>query len=250
MNTSQTTPKEPIPYTAVFDEPSAKRVFVRRMFDGIAGTYDLLNHLLSAGIDVVWRRKTIDALAPEPGWRILDLATGTGDLGFEAAKRDTSIRVTGADLSIGMMRLGHQKAKSRDPVGFVAGDAEGLPFPADYFDGLTIGFGIRNVANLDVGLREMTRVLKSKGRVAILEFSKPKNPVMCIPYFLYFRHILPRIGRLVSKDAEAYRYLYDSVMRFPEGEEFCVSLRNAGFQDVHRQSLSFGIATIYTGHTG
>jgi len=233
----------------VLTDPRRKRKFVRGMFDGIAGTYDFLNHLLSAGIDVVWRRKTVDLLAPQPDWRVLDLATGTGDLGFEVASRDASISVQGADVSVGMLRHGVEKEKARGRgLSFLAGDAEGLPFPDGAFDGVAIGFGIRNVAELDRGLNEIYRVTKAGGRLAILEFSKPQTPVVRGLYFLYFKRILPLIGKLVSKDPQAYTYLYESVMLFPEGSVFCERLVAAGFQEVRQVRLTFGIASIYTGN--
>lgn len=232
----------------VLTDPQRKRKFVRGMFDGIAGTYDLLNHLLSAGIDVVWRRKTVDLLDPKPGWQVLDLATGTGDLGFEVASRDPTISVRGADVSIGMLRHGVEKERSRaDRLDFLAGDAEGLPFPDASFDGVTIGFGIRNVADLPLGLREMHRVMKPGGRLAVLEFSKPTTPIVRGIYFLYFKRILPLIGKLVSRDPQAYTYLYESVMLFPEGDVFCSHLSEAGFDSVQQVRLTFGIASIYIG---
>lgn len=238
------------PKTSVLPEADEKRAFVRRMFDGISGTYDVLNRLLSVGTDVVWRRKTIDTLAPESGEHILDLATGTGDLGLEVAGRDPDVVVTGADISTGMLRRGWRKSRDRSArMSFLAGDAECLPFASGTFDALTIGFGIRNVAELDLGLSEMVRVLKPGGRAAILEFSQPRNVFMRTPYLCYFRNVLPNIGRLVSRDSTAYRYLYESVMQFPEGEVFCSRMREAGFRDVTRQPLSFGIATIYAGCT-
>ncbi len=247
MNATETPPEEPI-LTRVFDAPNEKRVFVRRMFDGIAGTYDVLNRLLSAGTDVVWRRKTIDALGPQAGDRILDLATGTGDLGLEAADRDAGIAVTGADISTRMLHYGLRKGRDREArMTFLAGDAERLPFEDATFDRVTIGFGIRNVAELDAGLGEMIRVLKPGGRAAILEFSQPHSPLMRGPYLFYFRNVLPTIGRLVSRDQSAYRYLCESVMRFPEGEAFCDRMRAVGFVQVDSTTLSFGIATIYVG---
>lgn len=233
----------------VLVKPEAKRVFVRRMFDGIAGTYDLLNHMLSLGIDIVWRKKTIDKLRPEAGWRILDLATGTGDLGFEAAKRQADIEVIGLDLSVPMLRKGVEKNPARaDALAFLCGDGEHLPFPDAMFHGLTIGFGIRNVANLEPALREMCRVIKPGGRVAVLEFSRPSTPLFRGIYHFYFQHILPRIGRIISRDPSAYHYLYESVMRFPEGDAFCRHLGDAGFDRVESHRLTFGIATIYLAH--
>lgn len=227
-------------------KPEAKRAFVRRMFDGIAGTYDLLNHTLSLGIDIVWRKKTIDRLQPEPGWRILDLATGTGDLGFEAGKRHRDIQVIGVDPSVPMLCQGEGKNDSRpNPVTFMCGDGECLPFETGAFDGLTIGFGIRNVAELDLALSEMCRVLRTGGRLAVLEFSRPRTPLFRGIYNFYFKHILPLVGKLVSRDPTAYRYLYESVMRFPEGDAFCQKLANVGFGDMQEIRLTFGIATIY-----
>ena len=227
-------------------KPEAKRAFVRRMFDGIAGTYDLLNHTLSLGIDIVWRKKAVDRLQPEPGWRILDLATGTGDLGFEAGKRDKDICVIGVDPSVPMLRQGVRKNASRtNSVAFMCGDGEALSFGEGTFDGLTIGFGIRNVAELDMALGEMCRVLKVGGRLSVLEFSRPKTPIFRGIYNFYFKYVLPRIGRLVSRDPSAYHYLYESVMRFPEGDEFCQRLSDAGFDHMQEIRLTFGIATIY-----
>lgn len=227
-------------------EPEAKRAFVRQMFDGIARRYDLLNHLLSLGIDILWRKKTIDRLQPEPNWRILDLATGTGDLGFECGKRAGDIQVIGVDPSMPMLREGAKKNLSRaNPVAFLCGDGECLPFGEGIFDGVTIGFGIRNVVELETALSEMCRVLKVGGRVAVLEFSRPRIPVFRGLYNFYFQRILPRIGHMVSRDPNAYRYLYESVMRFPEGDDFCGRLFDAGFSDIQAVRLSFGIATIY-----
>lgn len=234
---------------AVFTDPQAKRKFVRGMFDGIAGTYDLLNHLLSAGIDVVWRRKTVDLLDPQPGWKVLDLATGTGDLGFEVAGRDHTVEVFGADVSVGMLRRGATKGKTRrERLALLAGDAEGLPFPDASFEGVTIGFGIRNVADLDKGLCEIFRVMKPGGRVTILEFSKPASPILRGLYFLYFKRVLPLIGKMISRDPRAYTYLYESVMLFPEGAAFQEHMSNAGLSSIEHVRLTFGIASIYIGH--
>jgi demethylmenaquinone methyltransferase/2-methoxy-6-polyprenyl-1,4-benzoquinol methylase len=233
----------------VLMKADAKRAFVRRMFDGIAGTYDLLNHVLSLGIDIIWRKKTIDKLNPSSHWRILDLATGTGDLGFESASRDPTIVVVGVDLSVPMLRKAVEKNMARSQgLKILCGDGEYLPFQSSIFDGLTIGFGIRNVANLSPALHELFRVLKPGGRTAILEFSRPRGPFFRGIYNLYFKFVLPNIGRLISRDPTAYHYLYESVMRFPEGPEFCRHLADAGFSDVQEFRLTFGIATIYTAH--
>jgi demethylmenaquinone methyltransferase/2-methoxy-6-polyprenyl-1,4-benzoquinol methylase len=224
----------------------AKRAFVRRMFDGIAGTYDLLNHLLSGGADIVWRRQAVDDLQVMDGWRILDLATGTGDLAFEAAGRGSGIRVIGADISRPMLRRGLSKECRRlAGVRFLCGDAERLPFPDRAFDGMTIGFGIRNVADVDVGLREMYRVLKPGARLAVLEFSRPRTVLLSQLYFLYFKCLLPVIDRLISGHTAAYRYLYESVMRFPEGQAFLGRMEQVGFTGLRERRLTLGIATAY-----
>ena len=227
-------------------QPEAKRAFVRRMFDRIAGTYDLLNHVLSLGVDILWRKKTIEALNPVTGWRILDLATGTGDLGFEAVGRAPGIDVVGVDLSTPMMRRGVAKmGPRRGRMVFLSGDAECLPFPDGVFDGLTIGFGIRNVARLEIGLEEMFRVLKPGGCLAVLEFSRPRGVLFRGLYTVYFRYVLPQIGRVISRNPGAYRYLYESVMQFPEGADFCRHLSEAGFSEISERRLTSGIATLY-----
>lgn len=216
------------------------------MFDRIAGTYDLLNHLLSAGVDILWRRQAVDGLRPASDWRVLDLATGTGDLGFEVAGRSPGIRVVGVDLSIPMLRRGKAKAATRPGrMAFLCGDAEHLPFPDRIFEGVTIGFGVRNLAHLHAGIREMYRVLCPGGRAAILEFSRPRAFLLRGLYLFYFKHVLPLVGRIVSRDPLAYRYLYESAMRFPEGDDFCRHLLDAGFVDVVERRLTFGIATLY-----
>jgi demethylmenaquinone methyltransferase/2-methoxy-6-polyprenyl-1,4-benzoquinol methylase len=215
------------------------------MFDRIARRYDLLNHLLSAGTDIRWRRRAVRLLDPQPGWRVLDLATGTGDFAFEAASRGP-VRVTGVDLSVPMLRVGCEKRRGR-AVDLLCGDAEGLPFRDGAFDGVTVGFGIRNVAHLDAGLREMGRVLRRGGRAVILEFSRPRTPVLSHLYMFYFKNLLPRIGALVSGDRVAYTYLYESVMRFPEGQAFLSAMAQAGFREVREHRLTFGIATVYVG---
>ena len=226
-------------------DAEARRAFVRRMFDRIAGSYDLLNRLLSVGTDVRWRRKAVRLLDPQAGWRVLDLATGTGDFAFETASR-VPARVTGVDLSVPMLRVGLRK-RGESPVDLLCGDAEGLSFRDETFDGLTIGFGIRNVARLNVGLCEMARVLKPGGKATVLEFSRPRTPVLSGLYLLYFKHLLPRIGALVSGDRVAYTYLYESVMKFPEGRDFVAEMARAGFRNIREHRLTLGIASVYVG---
>ncbi len=219
---------------------------MRQMFDGIAGTYDLLNHLLSAGVDILWRRWTVDALDLKAGWWVLDLATGTADLGLEAAARDPGVRVVGADLSLPMLRIGNRKRKKRSGrMYLLRGDAQRLPFPDARFHAVTIGFGVRNFSDLNAGLLEIRRVLRPGGRLAVLEFSRPRAFLLSRVYLFYFRFILPGIGRLVSRNPQAYRYLYESVMRFPEGAAFRTRLTETGFFEPVERRLTLGIATLY-----
>ncbi len=218
---------------------------IGQLFDRIAGTYDGLNHGLSINIDKSWRRKTV-ALMPAVE-HVLDVAIGTADLTIEMLQRGKAQRVTGIDLSEGMMAIGQSKVKSRkSKVDFVYGNAQRMPFEEASFDGVTCAFGCRNFQNLDEGLHEMYRVLKPGGQVTILEFSYPKNRLIRAAYDLYFSHILPLVGRVVSKDKTAYTYLNKSVKGFCWGEAFVQHLREAGFKDAHFTPLTFGIATIYT----
>ena len=216
------------------------------LFDRIAGTYDGLNHGLSLSIDKVWRRKTVKMMPPVA--HVLDVAIGTADLTIEMLRRGKAQRVTGIDLSKGMMTYGSLKVEGlrfNDRVDFVYGNAQAMPFEDASFDGVTCAFGCRNFQDLDEGLREMYRVLKPGGQVTILEFSYPKNPVIRASYDLYFSHVLPFIGRIVSKDKTAYTYLNKSVKGFCWGEAFVQHLHDAGFQEEQFIPLTFGIATIY-----
>lgn len=216
------------------------------LFDRIAGTYDGLNHGLSLSIDKVWRRKTVKMMPPVA--HVLDVAIGTADLTIEMLRRGKAQRVTGIDLSKGMMSYGGLKVEGlmfNDRVDFVYGNAQAMPFEDASFDGVTCAFGCRNFQNLDEGLREMYRVLKPGGQVTILEFSYPNNPLIRASYNLYFSHVLPFIGRIVSKDKTAYTYLNKSVKGFCWGEAFVQHLHDAGFQEEQFIPLTFGIATIY-----
>lgn len=219
---------------------------IGQLFDRIAGTYDGLNHGLSLSIDKVWRRKTVKMMLPVA--HVLDVAIGTADLTIEMLRRGKAQRVTGIDLSKGMMTYGRLKVEGlrfNDRVDFVYGNAQAMPFEDTSFDGVTCAFGCRNFQNLDEGLREMYRVLKPGGQVTILEFSYPNNPLIRASYDLYFSHVLPFIGRIVSKDKTAYTYLNKSVKGFCWGETFVQHLHDAGFQEEQFIPLTFGIATIY-----
>lgn len=228
---------------------AGKRVYVRRIFSQIAPRYDLLNHLLSFNIDKGWRRRAIAALDWEraPDGAYVDLCAGTLDMAAELSRRPGFRgRVIGADFAEPMLRAGLGKV-SRATVGPVVADALELPLRDDCAAGATVAFGIRNVADLDAGLREVHRVLEPGARFVILEFTTPRSALVRALYHLYFHRILPRIGALVSGHATAYRYLPRSVANFPAEAELAARMRAAGFADVHWQSLSFGIAAIHCG---
>ncbi len=230
---------------------SPSRSHAAKLFDRIAGRYDLLNRLLSAGRDVAWRKRMIQHLPAGDQLHALDLATGTADVLLTLLDRAPRVRgAVGLDLSAGMLAVGMRKIRRRKLSGraaLVRGDALLLPLPKELFDAVTIAFGIRNVTDVLAGLREIQRVLKPGGRALILEFSLPENALIRAGYLFYFRHILPRIGGLISGDAKAYRYLNQTVETFPYGEEFRALMREAGFETVTACPLTFGIATLYLG---
>ena len=220
---------------------------IGQLFDRIAPTYDGLNHGLSLNIDRCWRRKTV--MRMRLAQHVLDVAIGTADLTIEMLRRGKAQQVTGLDLSKEMMAYGRLKVeglKFNGKVDFVYGNAQKMPFDDASFDGVTCAFGCRNFQNLDEGLREMYRVLKPGGQVTILEFSYPSRRYIRALYDFYFTHVLPTIGRIVSRDKTAYTYLNKSVKNFCWGEAFVQHLRDAGFKDEHFEPLTFGIATIYT----
>src|SRR5436190_24265217 len=224
-------------------EEHARRV--REMFANIAPRYDLLNHVLSANIDVRWRRRTIKRLQPllKKNGRVLDVGCGTGDLSI-ALFDNTAAEVTGIDLCGPMLKLAKTKAPQ---LQFIEGDGLRLPFGEASFDGLTIGFALRNLADVDRGLRELLRVLKPNGHVAILEFSHPANPVFASFVRFYNWCLLPWIGGLVSGSRGAYEYLPDTISKFPNQETLAAMMRAAGFVDVGFENLSGGIAALHIG---
>jgi demethylmenaquinone methyltransferase/2-methoxy-6-polyprenyl-1,4-benzoquinol methylase len=200
-------------------------------------------------VDFYWRRAAIERLRDLRPKRLLDVATGTGDFAI-AAMRLHPREVIGVDIAPNMLALGRKKISRRRLAGVISlrdGEAEQLPFGEREFDAAIVAFGARNFENLRLGLREMYRVLRPGGRIVVLEFSRPQGFPFRQLYLFYFKRVLPVVGRLISKNAEAYSYLPDTVMRFPEGEEFLTILSHAGFTALHEQRLTFGIATIYTG---
>ncbi|UCD24170.1 MAG: ubiquinone/menaquinone biosynthesis methyltransferase [Gemmatimonadota bacterium] len=226
---------------------SEKRSYVRDMFTAIAPRYDLLNHVLSLNIDRRWRRRAIERLdwQRSPDGLYLDLCAGTLDLAAELGSRPGFTgRIVGADFVVPMLQLGRGKATGIHPVG---GDALNLPFPAGCFDGCTVGFGIRNLADIDAGLTEIARVLKPGGRLIVLEFSTPTSWPTRPLYLFYFRHVLPFIGRVVSKHMTAYSYLPDSVAGFPDNDGFTRQMSGAGFDNVGFEQLTLGVASLYSG---
>jgi demethylmenaquinone methyltransferase/2-methoxy-6-polyprenyl-1,4-benzoquinol methylase len=222
---------------------------VRSMFNAIAPRYDFLNHLLSFRRDVYWRRKAIAMLRPYRPQRILDIATGTGDFAIAALSLSPA-KVIGVDVAEEMLKFGEGKLRRQHLNGKVdlqLGNAEELEFPDESFDAVTVAFGVRNFGNLERGLSEMKRVLKTGGVVLILEFSSPQSLLFKQVYGFYFGRILPFLGGIISRHREAYEYLPRSVDAFPDGDAFLEVLSKCGFRNVQRQRLTFGIASIYLG---
>jgi demethylmenaquinone methyltransferase/2-methoxy-6-polyprenyl-1,4-benzoquinol methylase len=223
---------------------------VSEMFDNIAPEYDFLNRTLSIGIDRIWRRKLrkmLDACNPNI---ILDVATGTGDLAIECTKSGKNRKITGVDISEKMLEIGRNKIEKKNLANRIDlryGDSENMEFETGTFDAVTVGFGVRNFENLEKGLREMLRVTKPSGKVLILDFSMPRNPLIRTLYRFYFFYILPFIGKMVSGDNHAYRYLPESVSRFPQYEQMTDLMTEAGFANANYRPLTFGIAVIYSG---
>jgi demethylmenaquinone methyltransferase/2-methoxy-6-polyprenyl-1,4-benzoquinol methylase len=233
-----------IPYK---DNSESKKEQVATMFNNISKKYDFLNHFLSLGIDILWRKKAIKLLQESQPKQILDIATGTGDFAIEALKLNPK-KVTGIDISEGMLSVGKEKIKKKglqDLIELKLGDSENLEFHSNTFDAYTAAFGVRNFENLEKGLTEMLRVLKPGGTSIILEFSKPTAFPIKQLYNFYFNYMLPGIGKLVSKDSSAYTYLPESVEAFPDGNKFVSILAKVGYKDIKEIRLMFGIASIY-----
>jgi demethylmenaquinone methyltransferase/2-methoxy-6-polyprenyl-1,4-benzoquinol methylase len=229
-----------------YNSEATKKSQVEDMFDNIAPKYDLLNHVLSMKIDVLWRNTLVNWMKKDAPYEVLDVATGTGDLAI-AVEKGTQAKVVGLDLSQQMLNVGVIKIKKLKLDGKISmqkGDAENLPFEDNRFDAVSVAFGVRNFENLNKGLSELRRVVKENKSIYILEFSKVEG-FLAPFYMFYFKNILPAIGRLVSKDNRAYTYLPDSVNAFPFGEKMKQILLNTGFKKVEYKKLSLGIATIY-----
>jgi demethylmenaquinone methyltransferase / 2-methoxy-6-polyprenyl-1,4-benzoquinol methylase len=227
----------------------SKKDQVAGMFDNIAYRYDFLNRFLSGGIDVVWRRKMLMTLKDSKPASLLDVATGTGDVAIMAAKILNPGRITGIDISEGMLEIGRKKITKlllNNKIELLNGDSEAINSGDNSFDAVTVAFGVRNFENLEKGLSEILRVLKPGGRLVILEFSKPAGSFRWI-YHLYMNNLAPFFGRIFCKDKEAYQYLHSSVKAFPEGKTFLHILQQVGFHDTTLNRLSLGICTIYCG---
>lgn len=234
-----------------YNQKEDKKAQVGRMFDGIAPYYDFLNRLLSLGIDRIWRKRAIAQLNPADHRRILDVATGTADVAIQTARQVPTVEhITGMDLSEAMLEIGRQKIKRQslhDRIVLEQGDSENLPYPDNSYDAVTVAFGVRNFEHLERGLAEMFRVLQPGGKLVVLEFSRPTAFPFKQLFNFYFANILPLIGRLQSKDPRAYRYLYESVQAFPDGQQFADILKQTGFNTTQWIPLTLGVCTIYTG---
>lgn len=237
---------EIVPYK---EQTAGKKEQVAQMFNNISKRYDFLNHFLSLGIDIMWRKKAIKMLKDDQPKQILDIATGTGDFAIEALALNPD-KVIGVDISEGMLEVGRKKMKEKkfdDRIELRSGDSEGLLFDDNKFDAVIVAFGVRNFENLEKGLADMYRVLKPGGKVVVLEFSRPTMFPFKQLYQFYFKYILPLVGRLISKDQAAYTYLPDSVRNFPDGKNFLNILDRIGFLKTQCRPLTLGISSIYVG---
>ena len=227
-----------------------KKEQVALMFDQIAPQYDFLNRFLSAGIDISWRKKTLLKLKKDNPQFILDVATGTADLAIMASRLLSPQKITGIDISEGMLELGRKKILQgglQEQITLHTGDSEAIPMDNDQFDAVTVSFGVRNFQNLEKGLQEILRVLRPGGKLVVLEFSRPSLPGVQQLYNLYMNIVTPGVGRIFSKSRTAYQYLNDSVQKFPEGKDFVTIMEKTGFKNTSFQRLSLGICTIYMG---
>ncbi len=235
---------------SVFSKPEEKKEFVHSKFSAISNKYDLLNSLLSLQIDRYWRWRTVQHLKIFPYGPVLDLCAGTLPLSLELTRQAHGRTVLAVDFCEDMLKSGIKKIKKTERgkrIFPVCGDGEQIPAPSDTFYGCTVAFGVRNLGNTEQGLREMYRVLKPGGKLLILEFSRPTNPLIKPLYNFYLNKVLPRVAGLISGDKEAYQYLASSIAKFYEPVKLLAMMKEAGFPDVRREPLSFGIVSIYIG---
>lgn len=235
-----------VPYK---NESKSKKEQVAQMFDNISPKYDLLNRVLSMGIDISWRKKAIKMLEKEQPKLILDVATGTADFALEALSLNPE-KIIGVDISEGMLSLGKEKIakmKLNHKIELQMGDSERLLFANETFDAVIVSFGVRNFENLEKGLQDIYRVLKRGGTLIILEFSQPQGFIFSLLYHFYSKYVLPTIGKIVSKDDAAYTYLPESVKAFPFGRDFLAIMEKVGFKKTEVKELTFGISSIYKG---
>lgn len=231
-----------------YDSPSTKKEQVGKMFDNIAHRYDLLNRVLSGGIDQIWRRRVTNLVKPLNPKRILDMATGTADLAIMMAQKLAPEKVVGLDISNQMLNVGRDKVGKRELSQIVElnwGDAENIDYPDGHFDAITVAFGVRNFQDLDAGISEMARVLRTGGKLVVLEFTRPRLFGFRHLYDFYFKYVLPVIGKWTSKDPKAYQYLYESVQAFPDYERFVQVLEKHGLKSQGMYPQTLGICCIY-----
>jgi demethylmenaquinone methyltransferase / 2-methoxy-6-polyprenyl-1,4-benzoquinol methylase len=236
-----------------YEAEGSKTQQVSKMFDNIAKHYDFLNHFLSLGVDKIWRRKMIAELVDVQPKRILDVATGTADVAINTIKqlKIKDLKIVGVDISNEMLNVGRKKLVTEgvnDVIELQLGDSENLPFQGNNFDAVTVAYGVRNFENLERGLAEMHRVLNANGKIVVLEFSRPRIFPFKQLFNFYFKNILPTIGKLTSKDARAYAYLYESVQAFPDGDNFLTVLNKVGFKNTSCTTLTLGICSLYVGY--
>lgn len=227
----------------------AKKSFIVRLFDDIAPTYDKLNHILSLNIDKSWRSKSVKQVLKGKHDVVLDIACGTGDFSIELAQKGVE-KVIGVDISEGMMKIGMEKVKAlglENKISMHVDDYESLSLEDNSIDAVTVAFGVRNFEHLQIGLNEMNRVIRPGGTVNVLELSVPSNPVLLWCYKIYFLHVLPFFGGLVSGNKAAYKYLPTSVMNFPKPDVFMSMLETAGFKEVKQKAFTFGLCRLFTG---
>lgn len=232
-----------------YDAERAKTEQVREMFDSIAPAYDWMNRAMTFGVDKLWRRKAVRMVKKSQPGHIIDIATGTGDLAISLAKAMTDTRITGIDLSEGMVTIGQRKvadAGLADRVSLFTADCLSMPFDDATADAVTVAYGVRNFEHLDRGYAEMLRVLKPGGMLCVVELSTPVNPLVKPFYRLYTKFIIPAVGRIVSKDNRAYSYLPESIAAVPQGDDMLRLISEAGFSDTAFRRLTFGVCTIYT----